>query len=143
MLLGARSAVRAALPGITVNAEVGRQFNVLPWLVPQLSQAGALRPNVVLHLGTNGPPTNSDLAKVLDELAGVNRVVLVNTSVERSWQDETNSPIAAAAAGRPNVVVADWYAASAGHPEYFVSDGVHLTKEGGAAYAAMIAAALR
>jgi peptidoglycan/LPS O-acetylase OafA/YrhL len=142
VLLGARSAVRAALPGITVNAEVGRQFNVLPWLIPQLSQAGALRPNVVLHLGTNGPPTNADLAKVLDELAGVNRVVLVNTSVERSWQDETNSRINAAAAGRPNVVVADWYAASAGHPEYFVSDGVHLTKEGGAAYAAMIAAAL-
>ncbi len=142
VLLGARSAVRAALPGITVNAEVGRQFNVMPWLVPQLSQAGALRPNVVIHLGTNGPPTEADLKKVLDSLAGVRRVVLVNTSVERSWQDTTNSRIAAAAAGRPNVVVGDWHAVSAGHPEYFVSDGVHLTKEGAAAYAATIASLL-
>ncbi len=142
VLLGARSAVRSALPGITVNAEVGRQFNVMPWLVPQLSQAGALRPNVVIHLGTNGPPTEADLKKVLDSLTGVRRVVLVNTSVERSWQDTTNSRIAAAAAGRPNVVVGDWHAVSAGHPEYFVSDGVHLTKEGAAAYAATIASLL-
>ena len=142
VLLGARSAVRTALPGIAVNAEVGRQFNVLPWLVPQLSQLGTLRPNVVIHLGTNGPPTESDLNKVLDSLAGVRRVVLVNTSVDRSWQDTTNSRIAAAAAGRPNVVVGDWHAVSAGHPEYFVSDGVHLTKEGAAAYAATIASLL-
>jgi len=142
VLLGARSAIRDALPGITVNAEVGRQFNVLPWLIPQLSEIGALRPNVVVHLGTNGPPTESDLAKVLDQLSGVRRVVLVNTSVDRSWQDTTNSRIAAAAAGRPNVVVADWHAVSAGHPEFFVSDGVHLTREGGAAYAALIAGLL-
>ena len=139
VLLGARAAVRSALPGITVNAEVGRQFNVMPSLIRQLAAAGALRPNVVIHLGTNGPPTDADLKKVLDSLAGVRRVVLVNTSEDRAWQDVTNSRIAAAAAGRRNVVVADWHGLSSAHPGWFVQDGIHLSADGAAAYASMIA----
>lgn len=143
VLLGARSAVRNQLPGITVNADVGRQFNVLSWLIPVLQKSGDLRPNVVLHLGTNGPPTESDLRRALDALAGSRRVVLVTTREPRSWQDLTNDRIRGAAQGRPNVVVADWFAVSAGHPEFFVEDGVHLTVAGADAYATTIAAALR
>ncbi len=142
ILLGAREAVRSALPGITVNAEVGRQFTALPSLVRSLSSAGALRSNVVIHLGTNGPPTDADLKKALDALAGVRRVVLVNTAVDRWWQDQANSSIARAAAGRSNVVVANWRAITNGRPDYFVSDGVHLTPAGAAAYAGMIASSI-
>ena len=142
ILLGARDAVRSALPGITVNAEVGRQFTALPSLIRSLSSAGALRSNVVIHLGTNGPPTDADLKRALDSLSGVRRVVLVNTAEDRWWQDQANSSIAKAAAGRPNVVVADWRSVANGHPEYFVSDGVHLTPAGAAAYAAMIAGSI-
>ena len=143
VLLGARSAVRNQLPGITVNADVGRQFNVLSWLIPILQKSGDISSKVVIHLGTNGPPTESDLRKALDALDGVTRVVLVTTREPRSWQDLTNDRIRAAAAGRPNVVVADWFATSAGHPEFFVEDGVHLTVAGADAYAATLAAALR
>jgi peptidoglycan/LPS O-acetylase OafA/YrhL len=143
VLLGALNAVRAVLPGITVNAEVGRQFAVLPGVIRSLANGGALRPNVVINLGANGPPTVSDLTKTLDALAGSKRVVLVTTSEPRWWQDETNNRLRSAAEGRPNVVVADWYAIASGHPDYFVSDGVHLTKAGAEAYAATIAAALR
>jgi lysophospholipase L1-like esterase len=38
----------------------------------------------------------------------------------------------------PNVVVVDWNAAAQEHPEWFVSDGVHLTGPGAKAFAAMI-----
>ena len=38
----------------------------------------------------------------------------------------------------PNAVIADWYAASKDHPEYFVSDGIHLTAKGAKAYAQLI-----
>ena len=126
-----------------MNAEVGRQFSVLPGVIRSLANGGALRPNVVINLGTNGPPSVSDLAKSLDALAGSKRVVLVTTSEPRWWQDETNDRLRSAAAGRPNVVVADWYAVASGRPGYFVSDGVHLTQAGAEAYAATIAAALR
>ena len=98
---------------------------------------------MIIDLGTNGPPTDADLAQVLDALAGAHAVVLVTTREPRSWQDVSNQRLVAAAAGHPNVVIADWYAASAGHPEYFVSDGVHLTQAGGQAYVETLAAAVR
>ena len=135
--------VRNQFPNILINAEVGRQFNVLPGLIPALANVGALRPNVIVHLGTNGPPTEADLTKILDALAGANKVVLVTTREPRSWQDLTNQRLGAAAVGRPNVAVVDWFAASEGHPEYFVADGVHLTQLGAQAYAVALASAFR
>ena len=143
VLLGARGWVRQQFPGVLLNAVVGRQFETLPSLLGELQAAGDLRPEVIIDLGTNGPPTEADLAQVLGALAGAQKVVLVTTREPRSWQDVSNQRLVAAAAGHPNVVIADWYAASAGHPEYFVSDGVHLTQAGGQAYAETLAAALR
>ena len=143
VLLGARSAVRNQLPGITVNADVGRQFNTLSWLIPILRDSGDLRSTVVINLGTNGPPAESDLRKALDNLADVRRVVLVTIRAPRGWQDLTNDRIRSAAEGRSNVVVADWHSMSAGHPEFFVTDGVHLTVAGADAYAMTIATAVR
>ncbi len=143
VLLGARSAVRNQLPGVTVNADVGRQFNVLSWLIPILQKSGDITSNVIIHLGTNGPPTESDLNKALDSLSGAKRVVLVTTREPRSWQDITNDRIRSAADGRSNVVIADWFSVSAGHPEFFVEDGVHLTVAGADAYSMTLAASLR
>ena len=60
----------------------------------------------------------------------------------RSWRDSNNASIATVAPEFPNVVVADWRAASLHHPEYFVSDRVHLTKKGAIAYAQLIRQAL-
>ena len=131
--------MRAALPGVTINAEVGRQFNALPALLRSLAAAGALRPNVVIHLGTNGAPSDADLRKALDQLAGVQRVVLVNTSEDRPWRDVTNARLADAAAGRANVVLADWHGLSAARPGWFVADRIHLSPDGAAAFAAMLA----
>jgi len=143
VLLGSRHWVNQQFPGVLINAEVGRQFNVLPDLLPALRDYGALRPVVIVHLGTNGPPTDGDLHRILDELAGARRVVLVTTHDPRDWQDDANTRIRQAAVGRPNVVVVDWYAISAGHPEWFVHDGVHLTQDGGQAYAEALATGLR
>ena len=98
---------------------------------------------MIVHLGTNGPPTDGDLRRILDDLAGARRVVLVTTHDPRAWQDDANTRIRQAAIGRPNVVVVDWYAISADHPEWFVHDGVHLTQDGGQAYAEALAAGVR
>jgi hypothetical protein len=39
----------------------------------------------------------------------------------------------------PNTVLVDWNAASAGHPEFFWDDGIHLRPAGAQAYAHLIA----
>ena len=140
VLLGARHWVGQQFPGVLINAEVSRQFHVLPELLDGLQAMGALRPVVIIHLGTNGPPADRDLNAVLDHLAGARRVVLVTTHDGLAFQDEANARLTAAAAGRPNVRIVDWYGLAAGHPEWFVKDGVHLTQLGGQAYAQALAA---
>jgi lysophospholipase L1-like esterase len=79
---------------------------------------------------------------MLGTVAGVGRVVLVDVQLNgtREWESSVNGEIAAAAGRWPNVHLADWYGASAGHPEWF-RDGIHLTAAGAEAYAATIAAA--
>jgi peptidoglycan/LPS O-acetylase OafA/YrhL len=143
VLLGSRGWMREQFPGVLLNAEVGRQFYVLPKLINDLKAFNAIRAFVIIDLGTNGPPNPSDLTKVLEELSGAHRIVFVTTREPRSWQDLSNQRIRAAAAGHPNVVIADWHAKSGGHPDYFVSDGVHLTERGGQAYVEVLAAAIR
>jgi hypothetical protein len=41
-----------------------------------------------------------------------------------------------------NAALADWYAASAGHPEFFAADGVHPNQEGARAYVHVVVTAL-
>jgi hypothetical protein len=69
-----------------------------------------------------------------DALSKVDRVVIINASVPRVWKDPNNELIAVVSARYPNVRIADWALASEGHPEYFISDGVHLTPAGVKAY---------
>jgi hypothetical protein len=129
--------------GITVDAAVGRQFYQGAAILESIAAAGRLPANVVVGLGTNGPMTSTDLDGLLRALHGERRVVLVTVHEPRFWQDTVNAEIHAAAARWPNVRIADWYTASAGHPEWFASDGIHTGPQGGAAYASVVAAALR
>lgn len=125
----------------TVDATVGRQFSAGPAAVA----AHRLLPGaVVVDLGTNGTISPGDLEALLRELAAVPRVVLVTvqTGGSRSWEGPDNALIRAAPAGHPNVRIADWKAASDGHPGWVRGDGIHLSVAGGAGYAATIAAAL-
>jgi len=123
-----------------IDAEVGRQASAGAAI---LQAHGPFPAAVVVHLGTNGPTTAGDLDAMLQAVAAVPRVVLVNVQLNgtRSWEASVNAEIAAAAGRWPDVRVADWYGASAGHADWF-RDGLHLTAPGAEAYAATIAAAL-
>jgi lysophospholipase L1-like esterase len=99
---------------------------------------------VVIHLGTNGFTNAGEIDAALQPLAGVPRVVLVNVQLNgsRRWEASVNDEILAAAARWPNVRIADWRSASAGHPEYFRPDRIHPTRDGAQVYANVIAGAL-
>jgi peptidoglycan/LPS O-acetylase OafA/YrhL len=130
VLLGASPVLTRMLPGIHLYATVGWQaMNVLAQL-QALADAKALTPVVLIHLGTNGVITEDELRKMLTLLADRKRVILVNTHVPRRWQDDNNDTIQRVARDYPNVVVADWHDAAEGQPDFFVSDGVHLTVPG-------------
>jgi hypothetical protein len=125
----------------TVDAELSRQFSGAPAAVAAHAPYPAA---VVVHLGNNGTVDRADVDAVMAHLTDVPRVVFVTVQLSgtRPWEGQANGEIRAIAGRYPNVVVADWKAASDGHPDFTRSDGIHMSPAGAVVYAATIAAAL-
>lgn len=138
VVLGARNAITDAIPGAKVDAEVSRMPGAFTGRVKKLNRRDKLANIVVLHPATNGVLTEEIMRNTLDPLRDYERVVVVNASVPRSWEKPNNRIIKDVVTDYPNVVMADWNAAADGQGDYFVSDGVHLTGAGAAAFANLI-----
>lgn len=138
VMLGAKAALEEAIPGITVDAEVGRQLWSGDEVASAMREAGTLGDIVVVQLGDNGMFTTAQFDALMDSLAGVKVVIFVNVTVPRRWEGEVNEALAEQTAGRDGVVLADWHSISAEEASFFGADGVHLTGAGRAAYAALI-----
>ncbi len=138
VMLGARSTIYDVIPGARVDAAVSRFPGAFTGRIKKLKARDKLADIVVLHLGTNGVLPEDMLREQLDLLTKTKRVVIVNGSVPRTWEEQNNDVIDTVVPDYPNAVIADWHAAAEGHPEYFVSDGVHLTPKGAKAYAKLI-----
>ena len=138
VMLGARVTLQRVIDGTQIDAEVSRQAWTVLSRIRDLSKKGLLTPTVLIHTGTNGTISEDDLRRMLEILSDRDLVVVMNTSVPRSWEEPNNEVIAAVVPDYPNAVIADWWGISQGHREYFVSDGVHLTGDGMHAYAGLV-----
>src|SRR5262249_2559553 len=95
---------------------------------------------VVVHMGNNGTFSAAQFDSMMQVLADVPRVVFVSVKVPRAWEGPNNAVIAEGVQRYANTVLVDWRATSVGRPDLFWDDGIHLSPEGAAAYAALIAA---
>ena len=138
VMIGANSSLRDAFGGIAIDADVGRQGDEMVQRVQELSDGRALRRNVVLHFGSNSPISENTVRAILDRLADSDRVVVVNVSVPRRWQDPNNQALAAVVPQYPNAILVDWRGAVAADPNLVVEDGVHLTGGGIRRYVELI-----
>jgi lysophospholipase L1-like esterase len=142
VMLGAKGALERRMPGIAIDASVSRQVKGGAELAEALKNQGRLGRAVIVHLGTNGVTTQSHYDRLMAALAGVQRVVMINTKVPRPWEERVNGLIAATAQHYPNIVFVDWKAEGGAHKEWFWNDGIHLRPEGAAAFAELIAQAV-
>jgi len=142
VMLGAREVLRTAIPGLAVDAEVGRQGADAPAIVRRLREGGSLGEHVVLHLGTNGYFPERQLRQVLRELSDRRTVVLVNAYARRDWTDPNNALFERVSREHANVRLVDWQNLASRHPDYLVRDGVHLSVPGMRALSQAIAAAV-
>ncbi len=94
-----------------------------------------------MNLGNNNRLTEDQVAAIFAEVKDQPRIIVVNTAVPRGWRDENNALIAQYAA-QYGARLIDWATISAGHPEYFGPDGVHLVPAGVRAYVDAITAEL-
>jgi hypothetical protein len=138
VVLGARQAIRDAVPGARVDAEVSRMPGAFIGRIKKLRARDKLADVVVLHPATNGVLPDAMLREMLDLLAEYPRVVIVNAQMPRNWRKPNNSVLANVVPDYPNAVLVDWFAASKEHPEWFASDGIHLNPEGARQFAALI-----
>jgi len=138
VMLGSAGPFQKQVDVSVMDAEVGMQVPYAIDVLRSRAAAGQLGDTVVVHLGNNGVFTRGQFEEMTRVLEDVDRVVFVNARVARAWETPNNRVIAAGVARHPNAELVDWYSASAGRPELFVSDGVHLQPPGQRLYAAMI-----
>lgn len=113
------------------DAEIAMQAHILIRKIRAFAQTDHGDVDVIFNIGVNGTMQPDHLTKIFSALRDIRRIVVITPSVPRPWEAGNLELIREWAARHPKkVVVADWHAASQGHPEYFVSDGVHLTPEG-------------
>ncbi|MEY8348948.1 acyltransferase family protein [Bacillus cereus] len=134
--------LKNAFPNIKIDAKVGRQLSKAIPAVEQLKNQGELGNHVIIGLGTNGAFTKDQLVSLVQLIGNERKIVLVNTRVPRPWESVVNEKLKEVADAYENVTLVDWYSASAGNKAYFEPDGVHLTKAGAEAYAALVAKAV-
>lgn len=143
IMLGAADALHARIENLTIDAKVNRQIGAAITLLRERRENAALADVVVVHIGNNNTISSERVNELLDLLADVPRVVIVNLKVPRRWQDINNQRWAEQSAQYPNVILLDWHAASAEHPEFFWKDGFHLRPAGAQIFADMIAEAVQ
>lgn len=140
VMLGSQAALHQVFGDVLqLDAAVSRQFDSALDVAGLLAAADQLGERVVVHLGTNGVIRSEQLDALMQTLAEVPRVLVLNTNVPRPWQGPVNEVLAAVVPEYPNAVLVDWKSVAAAHPEWFAADGVHLTGDGAAAYSRLIA----
>jgi hypothetical protein len=96
--------------------------------------ARALGDVVVVDVGYNDDPIayGDDVDRVMQALVrqGVATVIWVTMQEHRPLYRATNAAIRTAAKRWPQIVVADWSAASRSRTTWFVGDGLHLSSAG-------------
>jgi hypothetical protein len=133
----------AAMPGIYINAQVGRHMDTGLALLQDLAAHGWLRHIVVVGLGTNGPLTTSQIRQLHGVTGSSRDLVLVNTFGPMSWEPEVNRVLASATWHRAHVALADWHQAIAPRTSLLWQDGIHPQPRGGRLYARVVVAAVR
>lgn len=141
VMVASTPALDQDLPGIYVNAVVGRQFATGLQVLASLRRSGQLRQVVVFGLGTNGPVTASQIGQLFTEIGPRRLLVLVNTFAARPWEPTVNTTLAAAA-DHPRVVLANWFAAIEHRTYLLWPDGIHPQPAGGILYARIVTAAV-
>jgi len=143
-MVDTQNALRAQIPGIYVDAQVGRHLRGGISLLRSLRNQNRLGDVVVIHLGTNGAFTTADFDSIMQVLQGIQRVVFINLRVPRRWETPDNRTIAAGVKRYSNALLLDWHNRwrECG-TNVFWSDGIHPTPSGAACYARMVADAVQ
>ncbi len=148
IILGAQGPMTSAFTNqgwaVTYDAAVSR--STAAGLDAIESHRAELTDSLVVSLGANdaGSPATfrQRVQAILDATATVPHVYWVTIREVRDYYGPANQIVREVAAGRPNVTVVDWHAATAGAADLTSSDGLHLNGAGAARMAQVVSDAV-
>ncbi|MFZ2963866.1 MAG: acyltransferase family protein, partial [Rhodoglobus sp.] len=142
VMLAAVPELQQAFPGIAIDAAVSRQLVDAEPIVGSLIAGGAMRPVLVIGLGTNGwidAGTLDRLESMLDDTL----LIVVNVQAPRDWTGEVNQILAEFARSQREVELSNWHDAIQPHLDVLANDDIHMGPAGARIYAAALADALQ
>jgi peptidoglycan/LPS O-acetylase OafA/YrhL len=126
--------------GFQVDALESRAFVNGLDTIETVARNGNLPDQLVIHLGTNGPISQTQMDRMMAAVATVPEVVLMTNDVDRDYTADNNSLMYATAAAYDNVSVLDWQGLVQNCPgDCLESDGFHLKPDGQKYYADVVA----
>lgn len=138
VLLGLNEYLGSEFPHMKIDAELGRQVKDAQGVAMNYREYDAPGHVVFFHLGTNGAFKMEQLDTLIDMFSSSDQIYLINTRVPRPWEREVNEKLQRASELHDSVTLIDWHKVSAGHPDYFENDGVHLNIHGAKAFGELL-----
>ena len=132
VMLGASLSIYDKFPNAYVDAKVSRTDYELCNILRDLDEKNMLKEPIIINLGANGGAPET-IKKEAMNIIGNRLVFWLN--VTNDYQVYVNKKLLDFSNNYENLYVIDWNKLSAGHPEYFVADGIHLTYIGTKKYA--------
>jgi len=143
VMLAAAPELEEAFPGIAIDAVVSRQMFEAEDIVSSVVASGAMRPILVLGLGTNGWIDEETLEDVHAMLPRGTQMIVVNVQVPREWGPDVNSILGEFARDKRDVELSNWYSAIQPQLDVLADDQVHPGPTGGRIYSGALADALQ
>jgi lysophospholipase L1-like esterase len=148
VILGARAPMTSAFESqgwaVTFDAAVSRSTSAGLGAIE--SHRAQLTDSLVVSLGANDAGNTATFAgrvrAIMDATATVPHVYWVTIREVRGYYGPANQVLRDAAAGRPNVTVIDWHAATAGTTALTAGDGLHLNGAGAARMTELVTGAV-
>ena len=99
-----------SMPKTTVNVKTSRPFSTGATILGSWLASGHDPDVVVVHLGTNGPPTSAQFADFMRVAKNVPRVLFLTVKQKvTSWETATNNVIRGNVPKYDNAEIVDWY----------------------------------
>ncbi|MYK25589.1 MAG: acyltransferase, partial [Dehalococcoidia bacterium] len=143
VMLGAAHQLAEDIPGIDLDASVGRQVSQAIRLLKERKANGQLGDVVLLHLGNNGTFTAKQFDQIMEVAGPERRVVFLTLRVSRSWEQGNNEVIREGVERHEGAFLVDWRAAIEERPEVLWKDGTHLRPEWASFYVELLEPHLR
>lgn len=132
--VGARQHLEEEIPGVDIDAKVGRQFSEGVGVLEGKDTKDAS--TVIMALGTNGPISQGDVDRAKTAAGNANLVLMTVGGPGVSAADSVNQTVKNNAS---DVEVIDWAGQVRNHPDYIGADGIHPTPQGSKAFATTVA----